>query len=248
MVFKRIIRAKNKKLRRESDDTYLFRSGLFADIELLFFHPLLKLKNVLVTVAPVRLRTFVLTTRRQQPRRTPAHQSPAGRAHHARRDGETLRTLHFREACGHGGHGLQASQRDVVIITQIGLQVAGELRVETRRWDGLRLGWWKTANQRATNLEAFVLHVCTAENIIHIFFRHRLQEVAYLLLSLEGTRPGRYYRIVWNTDYSASDLCIWIMSRAERAGRDFSLPGPVGASGRFFSLFLSFLSGEWEVP
>lgn len=72
--------------------------------------------------------------------------------------------------------------------------------------------------QRATNLEAFALHVCTAENIIHIFFRHRLQEVAYLLLSLQGTRPGRYYRIVWNTDYSASDLCIWIMSGAEGAG------------------------------
>lgn len=75
----------------------------------------------------------------------------------------------------------------------------------------------ENSGKRATNLEAFVLHVCTAENIIHIFFRHRLQEVAYLLLPLKGTRPGRDYRIVWNTDYSASDLCIWITSRAERA-------------------------------
>lgn len=120
-------------MRRESDDNYLFRSSLFADIELLFLHPLLKLKNVLVIVAPVRLRTFVLSFRSQQPWCTRAHQSPAGRAHHARRDGETLRTLHFREACGHGGHGFQASQRDVMIITQIRLQVAGDLRAETRR-------------------------------------------------------------------------------------------------------------------
>lgn len=60
--------------------------------------------------------------------------------------------------------------------------------------------------QRETNLEAFVLHVRTAENIIHLFFRHGVQEVAYLLFSLESTHPGRYYRIVWNTDYGASDL------------------------------------------
>lgn len=127
-------------MRRESDDHYLFRSSLFADVELLFFHPLLKLKNVLVIVAPVRLRTFVLAIRSQQPQCTRAHRSPAGRAHHSRRDGETLRTLRLREACRHGGHGFQASQRDVMIVAQIGLVGAGHLRVESRRWDGLRLG------------------------------------------------------------------------------------------------------------
>lgn len=47
----------------------------------------------------------------------------------------------------------------------------------------------------------FVPCVQRAENIVHVVFGHGLQEVAYLLLSLEGTHPSRYYRIICNTDY-----------------------------------------------
>lgn len=108
-----------KNLRRGCDDHYLFGRSLFADIELSFFHPLLKLKDILVIIAPVRMRTIVLTIRSQQPQCKRAHRSPVGRAHHARGDMETLRSLHFRKTCGHGGHGFQASQRDLRIITQI---------------------------------------------------------------------------------------------------------------------------------
>lgn len=43
-----------------------------------------------------------------------------------------------------------------------------------------------------------VLHVRRAENIVHVVLGHGPQEVAYLLLSLEGTHPSRYYRIICN--------------------------------------------------
>lgn len=131
-----------KKFRRERDDRYLFRSSLFADIKLSFFHPLLKLKDVLVIIAPVRLRTSgVDNIRSQQPQCKRAHRSPVGRAHHARGEMETLRSLHFKETCRHGGHGFQVSQRDVRIITQIWLIGAGDLSIKTRRWDGLSHQW-----------------------------------------------------------------------------------------------------------
>lgn len=203
LVFKK--KKKNlgkRKFRRECDDHYLFRStgSLFADIELSFFHPLLKLKDVLVIIAPVRLKTFVLTIRSQHPPCKRAHRSPVGRAHHARGDVETLRSLHFRKTCRNGGYGFQVSQGDVSIITQIWLVDAGDLSIKGSWWDGPGLGWRTTLMQRATNLEAFVLHVWTAEDIIHVFFGHGLEEVAYLLLPPQGTHPSRYYRIVCNTD------------------------------------------------
>lgn len=56
----------------------------------------------------------------------------------------------------------------------------------------------KTLMERGDHLEAFVPHVRRAENIVHVVFGHGLQEVAYLLLSLEGTHPSRYYRIICN--------------------------------------------------
>lgn len=52
--------------------------------------------------------------------------------------------------------------------------------------------------QKETNLKAFCLHVCSAENVINIFFGHRLQELTHLLLSLQGSHSGRYHRIICN--------------------------------------------------
>lgn len=87
---------------------------------------------------------------------------------------------------------------------------------------------------RETNLGAFVLHVRTAENIIHVFFGHGLQKVADLLLPLEGTHPGGYDRVVCNTDDGASELNEADQSHAVRQASSYL--GPLVLAAVSFSL------------